>query len=170
LDRTTQDPDVAALETLQAMDRTTFLRTLEINTWGAFATIRVFLPSLQLAAARNASHAATTSTSTTIAPPKIIIMSSRMGSISANSSGGGYAYRASKAALNAVVKSLSVDVGDVVVLAMHPGRVETGLVGWKEEGAMSVEESLGTCLPVIERAGLEDSGRLVDRFGEAIAW
>lgn len=115
-------------------------------------------------------------------------MSSRMGSVGANTAGGGYAYRASKAALNAVVKSLSVDVPEVVVLAMHPGRVETGLVGenmlpwclrdrganvrveWKEEGAMSPEESLQTCLKVIEGAGLKDSGKLLDRFGEVIQW
>lgn len=93
-----------------------------------------------------------------------------MGSISANNVGGGYAYRASKAALNAVVKSLSVDVKDVVVLAMHPGRVETGLVGWKEEGAISPEQSLETCLVIIERVGLEGSGGFVDRFGDEIGW
>ncbi|KAJ4357376.1 uncharacterized protein N0V89_001951 [Didymosphaeria variabile] len=152
--------DVAAAETLQVMDRTTFMRTLEINTWGAFATVRTFIPNLQSVVSHE--PAAT--------PPKVIIMSSRMGSIFTNISGGGYAYRASKAALNAVVKSLSVDVEGVVVLAMHPGRVETGLVGWKEEGAISAEESLRTCLPVIERVELIDSGFFLDRFGEGIRW
>ncbi|KAF9734936.1 short-chain dehydrogenase/reductase (oxidoreductase) [Paraphaeosphaeria minitans] len=154
------EQDVAALETLHAMERTTFLRTLEINTWGAFATVRSFLPALQLAA----SSAACTS------PPKIIVMSSRMGSIAANVAGGGYAYRASKAALNAVIKSFAIDVPGVVVLAMHPGRVETGLVGWNEEGAISPEESLGTSVQFIETVGIEGSGRFVDRFGEGIAW
>ncbi|KAK7188610.1 hypothetical protein DPSP01_005571 [Paraphaeosphaeria sporulosa] len=170
-----QEQNVAALETLKAMDRTTFLRTLEINTWGAFATVRSFLPSLQLAASPSPSPATAPSASPSplspaLAPPKVIIMSSRMGSISANVAGGGYAYRASKAALNAVIKSLSIDVPGLVVLAMHPGRVETGLVGWKEEGAISPEESLGACVRVIEGVGIEGSGGFVDRFGVDIAW
>ena len=79
-------------------------------------------------------------------------------------------HRASKAALNALVKSFSIDVGDVTFLLLHPGRVETGLVGWKEEGAMSVGESLETCLKAIEGCGKGDSGTFVDRFGEVIAW
>lgn len=56
-------------------------------------------------------------------------MSSRVGSIADNSSGGSYAYRASKAALNSVGKSLAVDLKEkgVVVVLMHPGYVKTGL-------------------------------------------
>jgi hypothetical protein len=46
--------------------------------------------------------------------------------------------------------------------------VYTGLVEWKEEGAISVEESLGDCLEVMGKNGV--SGRLVDRFGEEIKW
>lgn len=93
-----------------------------------------------------------------------------MGSVASNSSGGGYAYRASKAALNAVVKSLSIDVPEVAFLLLHPGRVETGLVGWKEDGAISVEESLGDCLRVMEGMGKGGVVRFVDRFGEVIPW
>ncbi|KAF2440223.1 NAD(P)-binding protein [Karstenula rhodostoma CBS 690.94] len=164
-----QGQNVAALETLEAMDRTTFLRTLEINTWGAFTTIRAFLPFLKLTASLPSATSTSSSTPPPI-PPKVIIMSSRMGSISSNTTGGGYAYRASKAALNAVIKSLSVDVPGVVVLAIHPGRVETGLVGWKEEGAIGPEESLETCLEIVEGVGLEGSGGFVDRFGDEIGW
>lgn len=138
------------------------MRTIEINTWGAFATIRTFSTNLALASGKPFSS--------NNQPPKVVVISSRMGSISANSTGGGYAYRASKAALNAVVKSLSFDLGGVVVLALHPGRVETGLVEWKEEGAISAEESLETCLPVIERMGVDASGTFLDRFGEVIGW
>lgn len=95
-----------------------------------------------------------------------------MGSVSANSAGGGYAYRASKAALNAVVKSFAIDVPGVQFLLLHPGRVETGLVAWKEEGAIDVDESVGDCLRVMKRMVEEgwESGRLVDRFGDVIAW
>lgn len=92
-----------------------------------------------------------------------------MGSIVSNTSGGGYAYRASKAVLNAIVRSFSIDEPGVKFLLLHPGRVETGLVGWKEEGAVGVEESLRDCLGVIEGEGW-GSGGLVDRFGEEIPW
>lgn len=150
--------NVAAAETLDAMDQETMLRTFEINTWGTFYTIRAFMPNLLLAA----------KSGTTV--PKVVVLSSRMGSVAANTAGGGYAYRASKAALNAVVKSFSVDVPDVRFLLLHPGRVETGLVGWKEDGAISVEESVRDCVRVVEDLQQKQSGRLVDRFGIEIPW
>jgi NAD(P)-dependent dehydrogenase (short-subunit alcohol dehydrogenase family) len=146
-----QHGDVAAAETLEVMDHATMTQTFEINTWGAFNIIRAFLPSLRAAVGA-----------------KVVVMSSRMGSVGANVAGGGYAYRASKAALNAVVTSFAIDVPEVEFLLLHPGRVYTGLVEWKEEGAVSVEESLGDCLEVMGKKGV--SGRLVDRFGEEIKW
>jgi NAD(P)-dependent dehydrogenase (short-subunit alcohol dehydrogenase family) len=145
--------DVAAAETYSVMNHETMMRTFEINTFGTFNVISAFLPNLIVA--RDA---------------KVVVLSSRMGSVASNTTGGGYAYRASKAALNAVVKSFSVDEPRVTFLLLHPGRVETGLVGWKEEGAISVEESLVDCLEVIDGAGIETSGRLVDRFGVEIPW
>lgn len=145
--------DVAAAETLDVMDQSTFTKTFEVNTWGTLNTITTFLPNLK--SAENA---------------RVVILSSRMGSVGANKAGGGYAYRASKAALNAVVKSLVIDVPEVTFLLLHPGRVETGLVDWKEEGAISVEESLRDCLRVMEKLEKKDSGNLVDRFGEVIPW
>ncbi|OAL57000.1 NAD(P)-binding protein [Pyrenochaeta sp. DS3sAY3a] len=157
-----QPGDVSAAETLDIIDQTTMLKTFDINTWGTFNLIRTFLPNLLL-------QRETPDTSTTTLP-KVVIMSSRMGSIAANVAGGSYAYRASKAALNAVVKSFSVDVPGVVFLLLHPGRVETGLVACKEEGAMTVEESLEGCLKIIEGLGKEDSGKFVDRFGMTIPW
>ncbi|KAF2755416.1 NAD(P)-binding protein [Pseudovirgaria hyperparasitica] len=145
--------DVAAAETLDVMDHATFSRTFEVNTWGTFNVVTTFLPLLRRS--RDA---------------KVVILSSRMGSVAANRAGGGYAYRASKAALNAVVRSFSIDVPGVTFCLLHPGRVETGLVRWKEEGAISAEESVRDCLKVIEALGSEDSGRLVDRFGVDIPW
>jgi NAD(P)-dependent dehydrogenase (short-subunit alcohol dehydrogenase family) len=148
-----QQQDVAAAETLQTTTAATLLHTFTINTLGTFLTLSFFTPNLLLSSA-----------------PKVIILSSRMGSVSSNTAGGGYAYRASKAALNAVVKSFSIDVPDVAFLLLHPGRVETGLVLWREEGAISVDESLKDCLTVIEGMRVSDGLRLVDRFGAEIPW
>ncbi|PSN70139.1 NAD(P)-binding protein [Corynespora cassiicola Philippines] len=148
--------DVAVAETWEVMTRETMARTFEVNTWGSFNVIKTFLPQLRQAGAGGLA--------------KVVVLSSRMGSVSSNTSGGSYAYRTSKAALNAVVKSFSIDVPEVVFLLLHPGRVETGLVEWKEEGAMSVQESLVDCLKVIDSAEKKDSGTLLDRFGEVIEW
>jgi NAD(P)-dependent dehydrogenase (short-subunit alcohol dehydrogenase family) len=148
-----QRGDVAAAETIDVIDHSTMMRTFEVNTWGTFNLVTSFLPNLKLA--RDA---------------KVVIMSSRMGSVQANVAGGGYAYRASKAALNAVVKSFSLDVPEVGFLLLHPGRVETKLVEWKEEGAISPEESLKDCLEVINGFKKGDNSSLVDRFGVTIPW
>ena len=149
------EADVAEAETYQVMDRATMMRTLEVNAFGTFNVLSNFVPCLL---GRKGA--------------KVVVLSSRMGSVGGNRKGGGYAYRASKAALNAVVKSFSVDVPGVQFLLLHPGRVETGLVEWKEEGAISVEESVRDCAEVIERLGWEGSksAMFLDRFGEEILW
>ncbi|MDX1581005.1 MAG: SDR family oxidoreductase, partial [Alphaproteobacteria bacterium] len=68
----------------------------------------------------------------------IALQSSRMGSIKDNDSGGKYAYRASKAALNMVGRSLSVDLKDkgIIVLILHPGWVRTDMGG--SQGLLTV--------------------------------
>ncbi|EDU50318.1 FabG Dehydrogenases with different specificities (related to short-chain alcohol dehydrogenases) [Pyrenophora tritici-repentis] len=172
--------NVAATESMQAMDHETMVRTFEINTWGTFNVIRSFLPNLLMSFKKRVDTELPDyllGTSSSISMPKVIILSSRMGSITANTAGGGYAYRASKAALNAVVKSFVLDVPHVQFLMLHPGRVETQLVEWKEEGTISVEESVGDCLEVMGRlnewfdeTGRKVSGKLVDRFGVEIPW
>ncbi|GAB7332347.1 hypothetical protein MBLNU13_g04171t1 [Cladosporium sp. NU13] len=155
----TQHPNnVAACETLAAMDLTTITRTFQTNTVATFSLLRALLPNLQMAAR-----------------PKVIVMSSRMGSLANNAlpnaaAGSAYAYRASKAALNIIVRSFAVDVPGVVFVLCHPGRVETELVRAKEEGAIQPGESVEGILPLIERWGVIDSGKYYDRFGEIIPW
>lgn len=151
--------DVAGAESLGVMDVATMMRTFEVNTVGTLNVLTAVLPNLRLAAAAGLR-------------PRVAVMSSRIGSMTANARGGAYAYRASKAALNAVVRSMSVDVPEVCFAMVHPGRVESGLVCVKEDGAMSCDESLRTLLPVLERLGEGHlkSGCFVDRFGVEIPW
>lgn len=61
----------------------------------------------------------------------VVFLTSKMGSIADNSSGGAYIYRSSKAALNAAVKSLSIDLAPrgVTTLLLHPGWVQTDMGG-----------------------------------------
>jgi NAD(P)-dependent dehydrogenase (short-subunit alcohol dehydrogenase family) len=82
-------------------------------------------------------------------------VSSRMGSIALNMTGGSYAYRSSKAGLNAVVKSLAVDLQSrgILVLALHPGWAKT------EPGArVDVDRSVGGMRAVIQRCSRHETG------------
>jgi NAD(P)-dependent dehydrogenase (short-subunit alcohol dehydrogenase family) len=152
-------PDnVAKAETLNVMDEETMARSFSINVIGTFSLLRGVKDSLVLGGMRPGT------------PGKAVIMGSRMGSLAANTAGSAYAYRASKAALNAVVKSFSIDVPEVIFAIFHPGRVESGLVLYKEEGAISASDSVAHMLPLIEKLEKRDSGTFVDRFGDKIEW
>lgn len=100
----------------------------------------------------------------------IALQSSRMGSIADNDSGGRYGYRASKAALNAVGKSLSVDLKDkgVVVLVLHPGWVKTRMGG--DNGLLTVPECVDGQLDLIARANAAMSGRFFHVNGQDLPW
>lgn len=151
-------PDhVAACETMDVMDFDTLTRTFQINSAGTFMLVRSILPNLRKAQG------------------KVVVLSSRMGSVGNNQrpnkdAGSAYAYRASKAALNTIVRSFAADVTDVSFILCHPGRVETKLVKCKEEGAITAEAAVASLLPLIALWGLNDSGKFYDRFGDAIEW
>lgn len=182
-----QPNDVAAAETLQVMDSNTMLRTFEVNTVGTFTLLQklhqadLFHPPISTNSSSSTSSTnsnQSTSTSTpTLTPPssppnltKIIIMTSRMGSIGHNTTGSAYAYRASKAALNAIVRSMSLDLPHVLFSLIHPGRVETGLTRCREHGAIEVEESVQDMVRLIGGLELGDSGGFVERSGKGIVW
>ncbi|KAB2571721.1 Glucose/ribitol dehydrogenase [Lasiodiplodia theobromae] len=168
--------DVAGAETIAAMDAATMRRAYEINAVATFTLVKALLPSFR----------SSYSSSPDYSKPKVVIMASRMGSVASNGgsdargggssnamAGGAYAYRASKAALNAIVRSFSHDVPEVDFALVHPGRVQTGLVRAKEEGAIEVGESVADVLRLIDRIGVEEglgSGCFVDRWGNAIPW
>lgn len=97
-------------------------------------------------------------------------LSSKMGSIAENSSGGTYLYRSSKAALNAVIKSLSIDLAGrgITCLALHPGWVRTAMGG--PNALITPEQSVAGLLQVIDQAKPDQSGRFVDYAGKEIPW
>ncbi|MCJ1278279.1 hypothetical protein MMC21_006094 [Puttea exsequens] len=142
--------DMSKAESLSATTPETMHTTYAVNTIGTFNLLRLLLERLASGA-------------------KVIIMGSRMGSITSNNDGGGYAYRASKAALNAVVKSFAVDKPKVVFLIIHPGRVDSNIVGIKEERSVTPEEAVKEMMGLIE-GWKEGSGRFVDRGGKDIPW
>lgn len=105
-------------------------------------------------------------------------MSARVGSTSDNQLGGWYSYRASKAGVNSITKSLDLYLktrcGDkAMAIAYHPGTVKTGLSkefwGNVKEGKLfgadyAVEKMVG----VVKNLGLEGRGRCWDWEGKEI--
>ena len=101
---------------------------------------------------------------------KIALVTSRMGSIDDNSSGGGYGYRMSKAALNMAGKSLAVDLAGagVAVAILHPGMVRTEMIGGR--GQVEPSDAARGLLARIDELTLETSGGFWHANGERLPW
>jgi NAD(P)-dependent dehydrogenase (short-subunit alcohol dehydrogenase family) len=101
---------------------------------------------------------------------KVALVTSRMGSIDDNSSGGGYGYRMSKAALNMAGKSLAVDLkgAGIAVAILHPGMVRTEMIGGR--GQVEPSEAARGLLARIDELTLETSGGFWHANGERLPW
>ena len=100
---------------------------------------------------------------------KVVNISSRRGSIGDNSSGDDYGYRMAKAAQNMLTANLAIDLAkeDVLVAALHPGIVATGMTGGQGNPADEVARDLKA---VIDELDSSRSGRFLDRSGADIPW
>ena len=107
---------------------------------------------------------------------RLAVLSARVGSIGDNALGGWYGYRAAKAALNQLVRTASVEAKRThpqsVLVALHPGTVETGLAPSLRAGhpAVSAEVAAGNLLRVLEGLGPDQSGGFYDWKGETVPW
>lgn len=101
---------------------------------------------------------------------KVALVTSRMGSIDDNTSGGGYGYRMSKAALNMAGKSLAVDLkgAGVAVAILHPGMVKTEMIGGR--GQVEPSDAARGLLSRIDELTLETSGGFWHANGERLPW
>lgn len=101
---------------------------------------------------------------------KVGLLTSRMGSIADNTSGGGYGYRMSKAALNMGGVSLAHDLkpDGIAVALLHPGWVQTEMTGGT--GHLSAAESAAGLLERMDELTLESSGIFVHQSGEVLPW
>lgn len=146
-------------DALGSVSPSTLLATFSTNTFGPLLLTQVLLPSILKAKA-----------------PKVAFMSSRVGSITDNTSGGAYSYRASKAALNSIGKSMAMDLKDkgVVVLLLHPGFVVSGLdksgETQKNPQAVMPEEAAGKLWEVVKNKGITETGTFWHREGIELPW
>ncbi len=101
---------------------------------------------------------------------KIIAITSRMGSIADNDSGGSYAYRSSKAALNAAYKSLAIDLKDegIHVNVLHPGWVKTDMGG--PNGLLTPQQSISGMIKLIDKLNASRTGKFYHTNGDELEW
>ena len=99
-----------------------------------------------------------------------VCISSVMASMTNNLEGGYYLYRSSKAALNAVAKSLALDLANdhIKVLAMHPGWLKTEMGG--EDAPMMPDEAAVYILETLSKLTAERSGEFLRYDGKALPW
>ncbi|MEO7199104.1 MAG: SDR family NAD(P)-dependent oxidoreductase, partial [Dokdonella sp.] len=104
------------------------------------------------------------------ADAKIGIITSRMGSVADNSSGGRYGYRASKSAVNAIGKSLAVDLEPrgIAVFLLHPGFVSTDMVGGN--GEVSPEHAASQLVDRLDSLTLAQTGTFWHANGSQLPW
>ncbi|ACI97835.1 SDR family oxidoreductase [Rhodospirillum centenum] len=102
--------------------------------------------------------------------PVVATVSSQMGSMADNSSGGYYAYRMSKAAVNMGMKNLSLDLRDrnIAVVVLHPGWVQTDMGG--DQAPVKPAESVAGLRRVLAGVGIGHSGRFYSYRGEELPW
>lgn len=101
---------------------------------------------------------------------KVMFVTSQMGSIDDNTSGGSYAYRMSKAALNMGVRSLSHDLrdADMIAFVIHPGWVQTDMGG--PNAKITPTQSVEGMLSVLDSATADISGKFMNWDGSRLAW
>lgn len=140
-------------DSLASLDHDEIRRVFEINTLGPLRVARAFLPLLERGR-----------------EPRLVSITSLMGSIGDNASGGSWAYRISKAALNMAHRNLAHECSPrgVVVALLHPGWVKTDMGG---AGApLSVEESVSGMIRVMDGITVADAGAFFDWEGDPQPW
>lgn len=100
----------------------------------------------------------------------LVSITSQMGSIADNSSGGSILYRTSKAALNAAMKSLAIDLETqgIGVLLFHPGWVKTDMGG--PNALITPQTSVAGMRSLIERFSPLQSGSFLKYDGSTLPW
>jgi NAD(P)-dependent dehydrogenase (short-subunit alcohol dehydrogenase family) len=144
---------IGADRNLGELDGERWMATLRVNTVAPLLVAQAMLPSLRAGRDKTA-----------------IFITSLMGSVADNTSGRYYDYRASKAGLNAAVKSFAIDTRDdgILALVIHPGWVKTDMGG--ANAPVDAPTSVGGMRAVIAKLQARDSGGFFAYDGKKLAW
>ena len=154
------DDEIQPEKSMRDFDFQTFQKVFAINTFGPALVAKHFAPLLP----KNEKGV-------------FAALSARVGSISDNGLGGWTAYRASKSALNMVIKNISIEMQrrykQAIIVGLHPGTVDTSLSdpfqGNVPKGKLFTSEySAAQMLAVISHLSPKDSGKVFDYAGQEI--
>jgi NAD(P)-dependent dehydrogenase (short-subunit alcohol dehydrogenase family) len=129
-----------------------WMRTFRINTLGVVRVVEALVENVARSQKR-----------------LVVAISSHMGSIADIQSPGSYYYRSSKAALNAAMQGLSIELKarQIGVLILHPGGVKTRM---GPQGGISAEESVRGMRRIIDRFTLAETGKFMRYDGVELPW
>jgi NAD(P)-dependent dehydrogenase (short-subunit alcohol dehydrogenase family) len=156
------DPEHGPEKTIRRLEPAFYLQNMQINA----------LPALLLAKhlQQKFRHGR---------PALFATISAKVGSIEDNRLGGWYSYRASKAALNMGIKTLSIEwqrtLPNVTVVAIHPGTTDTALSkpfqrNVPEHQLFSPDKTVSQILAVVRNLKPADSGQFLAFDGELLPW
>ncbi|WP_111643162.1 SDR family NAD(P)-dependent oxidoreductase [Marinimicrobium alkaliphilum] len=147
---------------LADLERETLSHYFEINAVIPAMVLKYFVPCLDRAASA-----------------RVVFLSAKVAGISDNRLGGWYGYRASKAALNMLIKTASIELArshrKACLIALHPGTTATPLSApfsksLPPEKLFSAELTAERLCGVIEELSAEDNGRFVHWDGTDLPW
>ncbi len=154
----TQQPE----KSLRQVDLENLTRSFQVNSISAILLIKHLQPLL-----RHGDRSV------------VATISAKVGSIGDNHLGGWYGYRASKAALNMLIRTAAIEYGrrspQTILVALHPGTTDTQLSkpfqrNVPEGKLFSVEKTVGLLLEVIRGLEREDSGEFFSWDGSRLPW
>jgi NAD(P)-dependent dehydrogenase (short-subunit alcohol dehydrogenase family) len=155
-----QDDKVSPEKKYQDLEPLQLHHYFEVNTIMPILVAKKFIPYLDKKA-----------------PSIMAFLSARVGSISDNRLGGWYGYRASKSALNMLIKTLSIELKrshpDCILVGMHPGTVDSNLSkpfqnNIPKEQLFTPVQSVGYLSSVMNSLTQLDSGKIIDWAGKEI--
>ena len=152
-------PDLAPEKQLGDLDPDVMAQVFAVNTIGV-AQVLTHLPRLLPRKGRSVTG----------------VLTARVGSIGDNRMGGWHSYRASKAALNQVVRGVAVELGrshrEAVVAALHPGTVATPFTEkyLGRHPAVSADVAATNLQAVIAGLTSADTGKFFDWSGKEVPW
>ena len=144
----------------RSLDAAHMAKSFAVNTIGPALLMKHFLPLL---------------------PPTgkaaFVTLSAKVGSIADNQLGGWYSYRASKAALNQLVRTAAIELKryrpQAICVALHPGTVDTPLSSPFAKAGLKVQTPVDAAAAIIsclDELGPDSSGGFFDRSGFPLPW
>ncbi|MDT0575521.1 SDR family NAD(P)-dependent oxidoreductase [Croceicoccus sp. F390] len=155
-------PQIRPERSWRSIDADAMAEVFMVNTIGPALAAKHFVPIMRKDAAS-----------------VFLAISARVGSVGDNRLGGWHSYRASKAALNMIVRNVAIELERVnpgaVAVAYHPGTVRTGLSepftgSTAEQKLFTPDNAAAKLLDVASALQAEDSGSFVAFDGSKIAW